>query len=278
MLAPLLALAASVSWGVADFLGGLKSRTLPLLVVLAIAQPFGLALVALVVAAGGGFSGHADVLWAVPAAFLGTAGIAAFYRGMAIGSISIVAPIAGAGAAIPVVIGIALGDRPSTLQLLGFPIAIAGVVLASRETGPKLAGGRVAAGVPWAIVAAVGFGGYFVPMHEASEADFLSAALVFKSFVAASLLGAFAVVRPRVRLTRPDLFAIGCIALFDSGGNVLYAASASLGLVSVVSVLASLYPVTTVALAWLYLREHVGALQRVGVAVALAGVVLVSAG
>ncbi len=274
----MLALAASVSWGVADFLGGLKSRTLPVLVVLALAQPVGLLLVGIVVVAGGAGTLTREALWAVPAALLATAGIAAFYRGMAIGTISIVAPIAASGAAIPVVAGVALGDRPGALQLLGFPLAVAGVVLASYETGGELGRAGVAAGVPWALLAAIGFGGYFVPMHEASESDFLWAALVFKASVAGLLGAVYAVVRPAAYLGRANLLTIVVIAIFDSGGNLFYAASASLGLVSVVSVLASLYPVTTVALAWLYLRESVTAVQRVGVMTALAGVVLVTAG
>ena len=278
MVGAALALAASVSWGVADFLGGLKSRTLPVLAVLALAQPIGFAVVALVVLVGGAGAFDAQVLWAVPAAALGTVGIAAFYRGMAIGTISIVAPIAATGAVIPVVIGMARGDEPSLVQIAGFPLAIGGAALASRETGPRVGGGRVAGGVPWAVLAAIGFGGYFVPMHEASEQDFLWAVLVFKAFVAASLLGAFAIVRPATRLSRGDLTALVAIGAFDSGGNIFYAASATLGLVSVVSVLASLYPVATVALAWLVLHERMDAMQRVGVGVALAGVVLVSAG
>ena len=278
MGAAALALAASLSWGVADFLGGLKSRTLPVLAVLALAQPLGLALVAVVVLVGGAGAFDRQVLWALPAAVLGTLGIAAFYRGMAIGTIAIVAPIAATGAAIPVIVGIALGDRPSLVQLAGFPVAIGGAILASRETGPTVGGGRVAVGVPWAVLAAVGFGGYFVPMHEASEQDFLWAALVFKSFVTALLLVAVAALRPRLQVRRADAAAIAAIALFDSGGNLFYAASASLGLVSVVSVLASLYPVATVALAWVVLRERIEPAQQLGVVAALAGVVAISAG
>ncbi len=277
-LAAVLALAASVSWGVADFLGGLKSRTIPLVAVLALAQPIGLALVAAIAFASGHASIPASALWAVPASFLGAAGIAAFYRGMAIGTISIVAPIAATGAAIPVVVGIALGDRPSPLQLAGFPLAIAGVILASRETGPNAAGARLGAGVVWALVAAIGFGGYFVPMHEASEDDFLAAALVFKLSIATLLLAVFATVRPRTDLRRSDAAAIAAIGISDTGGNVFFAAASTLGLVSVVSVLASLYPVTTVALAWLYLGERIGRTQRIGVVVTLVGVVAVSAG
>jgi drug/metabolite transporter (DMT)-like permease len=273
-----LALAASLSWGIADFLGGLKSRTLPVLAVLAFAQPIGLALVLVVVVAGGAGEFDRRVLWAVPAAVLGTVGIAAFYRGMAIGTIAIVAPIAATGAAIPVVVGIALGDRPSLVQLIGFPLAIGGAILASRETGENVGRGGVGAGVWWAAVAAIGFGAYFVPMHEASEEDFLWAVLVFKVAATAMMLAAYIAVRPPVRVTRADAGALFAIALFDSGGNVFFAAAASLGLVSVVSVLASLYPIATVALAWIVLRERIELVQQVGVVAALAGVIAISAG
>lgn len=278
MPAALLALAASMSWGVADFLGGLKTRSLPLVTVLAGAQLFGLVAIGLVVAVSASGPSGPAVLWATPAAVLGTAGIAAFYRGMAIGSMSIVAPVAATGAAIPVVFGVARGDRPSALQLLGFVLAIGGAALASREAPDELGRARLAAGVPWAVLAAVGFGAYFVPMHVASEEDFLWATFVFRITGATLVLILFLALRPPARLSRPDLVALALIGILDSAGNGLFAASASLGLVSVVSVLASLYPVTTVALAWLYLRERVGALQAVGVATALAGVVLISAG
>jgi drug/metabolite transporter (DMT)-like permease len=278
VLAAALALAASVSWGVADFLGGLKSRTLAVIVVLALAQPVGFVAIGLIVAVRGEGPSGSEVLWAIPAAALGTVGIGAFYKGMAAGSISIVAPVAATGAAIPVVVGIARGDDPSALQLLGFPLAIGGAALAAREREGKLGRARLAAGVPWAVVAAVGFGAYFVPMHAASEHDFLWAALVFRATVAVLVLLALVVVRPRVRAARGDLATIACIGVLDSAGNTLFAASAGEGLVSVVSVLASLYPVVTVALAWLWLRERIDRVQTAGVAVALAGVGLVAGG
>jgi drug/metabolite transporter (DMT)-like permease len=276
--AALLALAASISWGVADFLGGIKSRSLPVLTVLAGAQVFGLLATAIVVAASASTPGGAAVLWAAPAAVLGTAGIAAFYRGMAIGSMSIVAPVAATGAAIPVVYGVARGDDPSALQVLGFVLAIGGAALASREASDELGRARLAAGVPWAVLAAVGFGSYFVPMHVASEEDFLWATLVFRSTGAVIVVALFLALRPQARLGRGDVLALALLGVLDSAGNGLFAAAASQGVVSVVSVLASLYPITTVALAWVYLRERVHALQAVGVAGALAGVVLVSGG
>jgi uncharacterized membrane protein len=107
--AALLALAASVAWGAGDFLGGLKSRTLPLLTVLLLAQAVGVAWIAVVLATSGESWPGTGVLWAMPAALCGTLGLAAFYRGMATGAISIVAPLAATGAVIPVVAGIALG-------------------------------------------------------------------------------------------------------------------------------------------------------------------------
>jgi drug/metabolite transporter (DMT)-like permease len=277
LLAALCALGASVAWGVGDFLGGLKSRTVPLLVVLLLAQLSGLACIALVVALAGNAPPDGSVLWAALAALFGVVGLASFYRGMAVGSISIVAPIAAVGAVVPVVFGIATGDDVSGLQILGFALALAGVALASferHEAGEM----RLAAGVPWAIAAVVGFGGYYVPMHEASEQDFLWAALVFRGSFALYALLAWLVLRPPLRAARGSLGAIALIGIMDTAGNALFAAASSQGDVSVVSVLATLYPVTTVALAAVVLSERISRTQVFGVAAALAGVVAITAG
>ncbi|MBD0330957.1 MAG: DMT family transporter [Thermoleophilia bacterium] len=276
MLAAVLALGASVCWGAGDFLGGLKSRALPLLAVLVPAQLAGVAALSVAVAAAGGAPPGSTVLWALPAAVLGTVGLAAFYRGMAAGAIAVVAPIAGAGAVIPVAVGIATGDGPSTVQLVGFPLAIAGIVLASLE--PAERSRRIAAGVPFGVAAAVGFGGYFVPMHAAAEASVLWAALLFRLTAAALVLVAVAALRPPLRGARSHLPVLVVIGLADSAGNALFAAAASRGAVSVVSVLASLYPVVTVALATAFLHEPTARHQRAGVVAALAGVVLVVGG
>src|SRR5919108_3323058 len=194
------ALLASVAWGVADFLGGLKSRVVPTIVVLLLAQVSGVLAIALVVAIAGNAPPAPSILWACLAALFGTVGLAAFYRGMAVGSISIVAPIAAVGAVVPVVFGIATGDDVSRPQFLGFVLALSGVALASFER--RVGEVRVAAGVPWAIAAVIGFGGYYVPMHEASEQDFLWAALVFRSTVAALAFAAWLVVRPALGAAR----------------------------------------------------------------------------
>jgi drug/metabolite transporter (DMT)-like permease len=269
------ALLASVAWGVADFLGGLKSRVVPTIVVLLLAQVSGVFAIALVVGIAGNAPPGTSVLWAALAGLFGTVGLAAFYRGMAVGSISVVAPIAAVGAVVPVVFGIATGDNVSGLHLLGFVLALAGVALASfeRQVGEV----RIAAGVPWAIAAVIGFGGYYIPMHQASEQDFLWAALIFRTTVGVLAFAAWLALRPPVSPARGHLAAIAMIGILDTAGNTLFAAAASRGEVSVVSVLATLYPVTTVALAAVVLSERIDRLQLVGVVSALAGVVLISA-
>ena len=275
MLTAAFALAAAASWGVGDFLGGLKSRSLSPIAILIVAQPIGLTLLAIWVAARGEGPPGSSVLWACLASVLGTTGLVAFYRGMAAGALSIVAPIAGAGAAIPVIWGLARGDHPSGLQELGFVAAFAGVILASFERRPQAT--RLAAGAGWAVIAMLAFGAYYIPMHAASHGDFLWAAFVFRLTSTTLIACAWLVLRPR-RARRADLPVLASIGVLDTGGNVFFAAASSRGLVSVVSVLASLYPVVTVLLARAVLHERVHRSQELGIALALGGIVLISAG
>jgi len=135
--------------------------------------------------------------------------------------------------------------------------AIAGVALAAREQQPG-GGRRLASGVGLPPLAAVGFGFYFPPMHAAGAADPWWSAFLFR-------LTATAVVLVAV--------AAGCA---ETLGNLLFAASSSHGIVSVTSVLASLYPIVTVVLAAIVLEERIGGAQRVGVVLTLAGIVLIS--
>ena len=275
MFAAALALAAAASWGVGDFFGGLKSRSLNPVAILIVAQPIGLTLLAIWVAVRGQGPPGSSVLWACLAAVLGTTGLIAFYKGMAAGALSIVAPIAGAGAAIPVIWGLAHGDHPSGYQELGFAAALIGVVLASFERRPEAA--RLAAGVGWAVIAMLAFGAYYIPMHEASHGDFLWAAFVFRLTSTTLIAAAWLVVRPP-SARRADLPVLASIGILDTGGNVFFAAASAKGLVSVVSILASLYPVVTVLLARAVLHERVHRSQELGIALALAGIVLISAG
>ena len=274
MTALALALGASLAWGVADFVGPLVGRVLGALRVLFWAQVGGVAAIGLAVAVRGERPHQWAVLLAIPAALAGTLGLWAYYRGVAAGAISVVAPIAGASAVIPVVYGIATGDSPSALQIAGIACAIVGVVLASleRQEGAR----RVAAGVGLALLAAIGFGFYFPPMHAAGKADFWWASLVFRTTALLVIAAAVGVQRPNLRLRRRDLAIVLGVGIGDTLGNALFAASSGHGLISLTSVLASLYPIVTVLLAAAVLNERTAPTQKTGIALTLAGVILIS--
>jgi drug/metabolite transporter (DMT)-like permease len=269
-----LALGASLAWGFADFFGPLVSRTLGSLRVLFWAQVGGVLAIALAVAIRGQGPAGWGVLFAILASFGGMLGLFAYYRGMQVGAMSVVAPIAGVSAIVPVIFGIATGDSPSTTQIAGIACALAGVGLASVEHREGSA--RVAAGVGLALLAAVGFGFYFPWMHAAGKVDFWWASLVFR-MTALLLLAAVVAARPTSLKLRPlDLAIVFAVGIGDTLGNVFFAASSSHGLVSLTSVLASLYPIVTVLLAASVLHERVARMQRAGIVLTLTGVVLIS--
>ena len=277
-MAALLALCASLSWGFADYFGGVKARVLPSLTVLAASQPFGLAALGIAVAARGtGIPGD-EVAWAGLAALFGTVGLFAFYRGMAVGAITVVAPIAAVAAGIPVIWGVAVsGNHISGLQGIGFVAAIGGCVAASLELRPQRR--QLAAGVGWAGLAMLCFGAYYIPMHAASTQDWLWPAFLFRCTSVTLVWSVVLLRRARPTGLRGHWAALIAIGFLDTGGNALFAAaSSSHGLLSVVAVLASLYPVVTVLLARLLLGERVQRTQDFGVVIALVGVVLITAG
>ena len=271
----LLALGASVAWGIADFAGPLISRTFGALRILFWAQVGGVVAIALAVAVRGDAPRGPEVLFAVVAGICGTLGLYAYYRGMQVGAMSVVAPIAGVSAVIPVAFGVATGDSPKPWQVAGILAALAGVALASVEhqEGTR----RVAAGVGLALLAALGFGLYFPWMHAAGKVDFWWASLVFRTTALLVVASAVSVQRTELRLGLRMLGFAVAVGIGDTIGNVLFAASSAHGLVSLTSVLASLYPVVTVLLAAAVLHEHVAPAQKAGIALTLTGVVLIGA-
>jgi uncharacterized membrane protein len=274
VIAIVLALGASACWGVGDFLGGLTSRRIAVLAVLAISQLAGLA--AITVAAfvfGGEFLTAAGAAAAVGAGVAAVIGLAGLYRGMAIGAMGVVAPISASAAVIPVAVGLARGERPGGLQLVGVALALAGVVLVSRDPAGAA---RLAAGVPLALVAAAGFGSYFLFIDRASADDAYWAVVVAR-LSSSSLALAVALSRDVLRVPRGSLPVLIAIGLLDVGANLLLALALNEGFVSLVSVLASLYPVLVIALAIVVLHERPGRSQAVGGGAALAGVALISA-
>jgi len=274
VIAIVLALGASACWGVGDFLGGLTSRRLAVLTVLAVSQLVGLTGITIAALAfGGEFLSGAGLAAAVGAGIAGVIGLAGLYRGMAVGAMGVVAPISASAAVIPVAVGLARGERPAALQLVGVALALVGVVLVSRETGRS---SGLAAGVPLALVAAAGFGTYFLFIDRAS-ADDAYWAVVIARLASSSLALAIALSRDALRVPPRSVPVLIAIGLLDVGANLLLALALNEGFVSLVSVLASLYPVLVIVLAIVVLHERPGRSQAFGGGAALAGVALISA-
>jgi len=274
----LLALSASLAWGFADFGAGVGSRRLPVFVVAVVMQSAGFVVAGLAVAVTGeSFPSWRQVAWAAFAGLVGVGGLAAFYRGLAVGSMGIVGPISTTAAIVPLAYGLARGERPSTLQALGVALAVLGVAGASLEHVPETATRRIGAGVGLALLAAAGFGCSLIGLSRAAPGGIVWAVWIMRVVAVPCMLVlalAFGVRRPSRRMW-PLLVGVG---IGDTGATLLYAAATTRGLLSVVAVLASLYPVVIVALARALLHERIQRPQLLGVAVALAGVALVSAG
>lgn len=280
VLSVVLALGAALSWGVSDFIGGVTSRRVALNWVLMCTQLVGLVIV-LPFALGRGWPGFdgVTILFAVGGSLAGLVGIASLYRAIALGVASIAAPISGTGAILPVAFGLVRGEPTSVLQDAGMVLALLGIVAASR-TGEEQAhlGPDAGKGVAFAVLAAIGFGGFFILLHEASTRDVLWAVTIQRA-TGFGLLALIALVRrpacPPTWRDAPRLVAVGTL---DQSANVLYGFASTIGLVSLSSVLVSLYPMMTVLLARVVLKERMSLVQRSGVALAIAGAALVAAG
>jgi drug/metabolite transporter (DMT)-like permease len=276
--AVLLALGASLAWGFADFGAGVGSRRLPVFVVALVMQSAGLVVAGVAVAiTGDTFPSWRQVAWAGFAGLAGVGGLAAFYRGLAIGSMGIVGPISTTAAIVPLAYGLARGERPSALQAAGVALAVLGVAGASLEHVPETQRRRIGTGVGLALLAAAGFGCSLIGLSRAAPGGIAWAVWIMRVVAVPCMLAlalALGAQRPSRRMW-PLLVGVG---IGDTGATLLYAAATTRGLLSVVAVLASLYPVVIVVLARLLLDERVARPQLLGVAVALAGVALVSAG
>jgi drug/metabolite transporter (DMT)-like permease len=270
----LLALAASVTWGLGDFTGGLLSRRLPVFGVTFLQHSAGFVAIALAaLALHDHVSGRAVAVGALAGCF-SAGGILAYYRALAIGTMSVVSPLAACGAVITVVLSLAEGERPSALALSGALVALFGAVLASFEEYGRGGGSRLAVLLAVVTAAMLGFQLYF--LGQASNDGGPVPATLGARAVSALILGVLIVfLRPRVDLSRPGLVTVIVVTgVLVAGANLLYGAAAERGLVSIASVLASLYPVTTIVLAYLALHERLNRVQLVGVVVALTGVAM----
>jgi drug/metabolite transporter (DMT)-like permease len=275
-----LALAAAASWGLADFLAGLASRRVSVPVVLLLVEGGGLVVIlAIALLTRAPFFEDPEDFWsAIGGGLSGVLGLGCFYGALAIGTMSVVAPISAAGVALPVVVGIATGNRPSALATAGLAAIVAGVVLASREQhddAAAAAAGRKAIGL--ALLSAVGFGGFFALTDAPADPSVPWTLVLARSAALPFVLAIVAWRRPALPSGRFALgvAGVGCIDLLATS---LIAIANTKGDLSVVSVLGGMYPVATVLLAAVVLHERVRPPQLAGIALALGGVAAVAAG
>jgi drug/metabolite transporter (DMT)-like permease len=280
MLAIVLALASSAGWGSGDFLGGLSAKRLPILVVAAVSQAVGLGFTLLVVLAVHRGPLDPAVLWiGAVGGLLGAAGLSALYRGLAVGRMGVVAPIAALSGLVPIMVGlVAQGDRPRAVQVAGMVLAIGGVVLAARARDPAEPDRTVAAGVGLALLAALLLGAMVVALDAGGDRDATWTVFVVRVSSVTVLWLLVAVRRPSLAGVRPNLGVLAGAGVLDNLANLLFVLASARGLLSVVAVLGSLYPVVTVILARVALDERLGRWQLIGVVVAMLGVALISLG
>jgi drug/metabolite transporter (DMT)-like permease len=284
-VAALLALLSSLLWGSADFAGGTLSRRLPATFVVGASQVAGLASIVVVAVLAGELGAPTGYLpWAVAAGLAGLVGLVSFYAALAAGTMGVVSPIAALGVVVPVVVGLARGERPAALQLVGIGVAVAGVVLAS---GPELSGRAGARPLVLAVVAALGFGLALLFIAEGSQTSTLMTLVAMRATSVSVLTVTLAAMAARHRRTssspvprlgRRDVGLVTLVGLGDVAANLTFGLASTRDLVSVVAVLGSLYPVVTVLLARVVHAERLGRAQTVGVAGALAGVALIGVG
>lgn len=275
-MAAVLALLSSVLWGSADFGGGLLTRRLSAYAVVGASQAAGLLAVTVVAASTGAFGDPAGwAPWAVAAGAAGALALVCFYSALASGTMGVVSPIAALGAVVPVVVGLVEGERPSTVALAGIAVALVGVVAAS---GPELRGDTGARPVVLAVIAGLGFGLTVVFLARGAETSPLMTLWGMRATSVTGFALAALAVRRLGGVTARDLAPLAAVGLADASANLLFAVASTRGLVSVTSVLASLYPVVTVLLAGVLLHERLQRVQQGGVAAALLGVALLSAG
>jgi drug/metabolite transporter (DMT)-like permease len=267
-----IGLISGLSWGVADFLGGLASRRAAVLAVVALSQVVGLALAltALAIVRPDLPPGR-ELALSVVAGLSGLIGLVAFYRAMAIGSISLIAPISALGAVVPLALDLGAGRAPGALGLAGMVLALGGAALAGRAPGHASR-----TGVGLALLAALGFGGFFSLLAEGAATSALWGLAASRAGSTPIVLGAALLVAGGLSMSRRTLGLVVLSGALDATANLLFAEASRRGLVSVAAVLGSLYPVATVALAGLILHERLGRLQAAGAALALGGVAMIA--
>ena len=279
-----LSLAVALTYGAGDFFGGLASRRVASLTVVVWSQLVGLVLLLALLPLLGGTPTASDLMWGAACGITGAFAVAMLYRALAIGVMGVVSPLTAVlAAAFPVMFGLLRGERPATLAIVGIVCALGAVMLVSRvpasadaplaRDAPKT---LLPPGVLEALGSGVAFGGFFILLAQTHGAAGLWPLLATR-IVSLLLLVAYAfATRQSLRISRPGARTIAACGVFDMAANALYVVASHRGALSIVAVLSSLYPATTVALAAYFLKERLVAIQWGGVALALAGVIAIA--
>ena len=277
-MAILLAGISALMYGGADFLGGLATRRSTILPVLVFSQ-----LVGLVIAVGASFLlGHPapspwDMAWGAVAGLCGTAGLAALYTAIATTLVAVASPIAAvAGAAIPVLLGVASGERPDTLAWVGIALALPAILLLTIDGSGARKAGVARRAALLGLAAGVGFGFFFFAISRTGHSSGLwpLASARVATITAAVVLG---LSRSRSLFPRGGGWAVLLLSgALDMGANIAFLLASRLGMLSLAAIVASLYPGPTVFLACIVFRERLTLYRAAGLALALAGVALIS--
>ncbi|QXJ23067.1 EamA family transporter [Actinomadura graeca] len=295
-----LALGAALAYGVADFLGGAVARRSTALKALAWCVPMGLAVVLLSALVTGGGTGWGQMAWGFGAGLAGGTGLITFYRALARGPMSVVAPVSALTAAVlPVAVGTLRGERLDAMVLLGVLLCVVAIGLVSMEDGGNKEGASdtgaesatsglrrlLDSGPVMAAVSGACFGIFFVLLKTAGDGGGLwplvaaragNLVVVLAALLFMALFKGGAAGPPVAGRTLIGLALLS--GALDAGANALYFIAARDGMLSLAAVLTSLYPAITVLLARAAYSERLRAVQRVGMAVAVAGVALVTVG
>jgi drug/metabolite transporter (DMT)-like permease len=268
----LAGLASAFSWGVSDLSGGIATRRSNVFGVVIVSELVGGPLLALMaVLSGEHLPPLADLEWAALAGVTGSLGVAALYQSMARGQIGLAAPIAAVvGAGVPVIAGAFLEGLPGPLKLVGFAIGLAGLWLISQPE--TLEGSRV--GVRLAILAGLGFAGFFIFIHQASAQALVWPLVFSRSAATLVMLCLWLVRRERLLPGRDALPATLLAGLTDVGGTVFYSIAAHTGRMDVAAVLSSISPMFTIFTAMIFVGERIQRWQAAGISLLMVAIVL----
>ncbi|MGH2808898.1 MAG: EamA family transporter [Actinomycetota bacterium] len=282
-------LLAAATYGAADFIGGRVSRRADVFTVVLLSQLLAAIPLALVIPFTAGNGPTMDALaWGGAAGIAGGTGVLFLYRGLAVGRMTVVAPVTGVlAAAAPVVFGLAIGERPGPVALVGVGIALASVALVSSAPPPDTEADAdltadiprwKASGMPLAVGAGLSFGAFFILVERAGD-DAAIWPLIGMRGASITLVAIVALVlRRSIRPPAGTIVPIGASGVLDIAANVLYLLATRSGLLTLVAVLTSMYPAVTVLLARFLLNERFVRTQLLGLGLAAASIVLIVIG